>query len=163
MFNQDITILQAEIDDAADILTLQKIAYQSEAELYQDNQIQPLVETIDELRLSFQDKTFLKAVIDTRIIGSVRGYEQDGTGYIGKLIVHPEFQNLGIGQKLMAAIEIRFGSVQRYELFTGHKSQRNIYLYQKLGYKIFRREKVSENLELVYMEKKNIAMNSPDF
>lgn len=156
MNSPEITILQAEMNDAADILALQKLAYQSEAELYQDNQIQPLTETIDELRVSFQDKLFLKAIINTRLIGSVRAYEQQGTCYIGKLIVHPEYQNQGIGRKLIAEIESRFGSVQRYELFTGHKSQRNIYLYQKLGYQIFNREKVSDNLELVYMEKKNI-------
>jgi hypothetical protein len=41
----------------------------------------------------------------------------------------------------------------RYELFTGHKSKRNLYLYKKLGYCEFRREKVSENLSLVFLEK----------
>jgi hypothetical protein len=55
----------------------------------------------------------------------------------------------------MHEIERRFGYAKRFELFTGHLSKRNIYLYQKLGYQAFNREMVNKNLELVYMEKTN--------
>ena len=55
----------------------------------------------------------------------------------------------------MHEIERRFGDAKRCELFTSHLSKRNIYLYQKLGYQAFKREKVNKNLELVYMEKTN--------
>jgi hypothetical protein len=44
-------------------------------------------------------------------------------------------------------------SSQRFELFTGHKSKKNIHFYNHLGYKIFRSEIVSDNLTLVFMEK----------
>ena len=83
----------------------------------------------------------------------MRAYEKEGTGYIGRLIVHPDFQNQGIGTKLIHKIEAIFQDAKRYELFTGHKSKRNLYLYQKLGYKKFKTEKINENLKLVYLEK----------
>jgi hypothetical protein len=42
--------------------------------------------------------------------------------------------------------------VERYELFTGHRSERNLYLYAKLGYRQFKREPVHEALTVVYLE-----------
>ena len=53
----------------------------------------------------------------------------------------------------MEEVENHFKEAKRFELFTDNKSERNIYLYQKLGYKIFRSEKITENLTLVFMEK----------
>lgn len=40
-----------------------------------------------------------------------------------------------------------------YELFTGHKSARNLYLYQKLGYREFKRIPVNDSIILVFLEK----------
>jgi len=53
----------------------------------------------------------------------------------------------------MNEIERCFDEARRFELFTGHKSERNIALYRKLGYRVVRSEKISENLSLVYMQK----------
>jgi ribosomal protein S18 acetylase RimI-like enzyme len=75
------------------------------------------------------------------------------TCFIGKLIVHPDFQNRGIGSKLLTDIEKRLRHARRYELFTGHKSQRNLSFYRKRGYAVFRRQKVSDALTLVFMQK----------
>jgi len=149
-------IEQAQVEEAEEILKLQKLAYQSEAEIYDDYTIRPLTESIGEIEAEFENQVFLKASVDDRrIIGSVRAYMRQGTCFIGRLIVHPDFQNRGIGTLLMQEIERRFGEAKRFELFTGYLSKRNIYLYEKLGYQIFKREKISENLELVYMEKNN--------
>lgn len=41
-----LTIQDAEFDEAQQILELQKIAYQREAELYQDWNIPPLLQTL---------------------------------------------------------------------------------------------------------------------
>ena len=88
-----------------------------------------------------------------KIVGSVRAYAKEETCFIGKLIVHPEYQNQGIGTKLLQEIENVFDYVTRYELFTGHKSQKNLYLYEKNGYRIFRRQQITNDLTLVFMEK----------
>jgi ribosomal protein S18 acetylase RimI-like enzyme len=95
----------------------------------------------------------LKAVLDGTIVGAVRGYERDGTCYIGRLIVHPDCQNRGMGTQLLKAIEGHFNTVQRYELFTSENSGRNLYLYQKLGYRSFRTARLSDKVLLVYLEK----------
>lgn len=148
-------ITTAEKEDCKEILDLQKIAYVQEAEIINDYTIQPLTMTLDETEKEFETSTVLKVMIDGKIAGSVRAYEENGTCYIGKVIVHPEYQNKGIGSGLMKEIEDRFNTVKRYELFTGEKSEKNLYLYGKIGYKIFRQEKVSDKLTIVYLEKPN--------
>ena len=144
---------QATIDDAQEILALQKLAYQSEAEIYNDFTIPPLHQTLEEIKSEFVNQHFLKVCEEGRIVGSIRTYQKEGTCYIGKLIVHPEYQNQGIGTKLLQEIENTFDNVVRYELFTGHKSQKNLYLYEKNSYRIFRRQEVTGGLILIFMEK----------
>ncbi|MFX1257354.1 MAG: GNAT family N-acetyltransferase [Promethearchaeota archaeon] len=148
-------IEHAQIEDLPEILELQNIAFRSQAMIYNDFKIPPLIQTLEEIRQDFLNQTYLKAVIDDKIIGSVRGYEEEGICYIGRLMVHPDFHNNGIGTKLMYKIEEFFNKTKRYELFTGHKSERNLYLYQKLGYNKFKMEKINNNLNMVYLEKVN--------
>jgi ribosomal protein S18 acetylase RimI-like enzyme len=151
-----LIIEQAGIKDAGEILKLQKLAYRSEAQIYNDYSIPPMTETIGEVESVFKDHIVLKASTDRgAIIGSVRAHMAKGTCLIGRLIVHPDSQNRGIGASLLREIEERFSRAERFELFTGNKSERNLYLYRKLGYREFRSEKVNDTLDLVYLEKLN--------
>ena len=143
-----------------EILLLQKQAYISEAELYGDFNMLPLVETLDEIEQEFSTYLFLKAIINGVIIGSVRAYQEGDTCYIGRLVVHPKFQRQGIGTRLIREIESIFRTCRRYEIFTGHKSIRNINLYKKFGYKEFQVKEVSPNLQYIYMEKINENLQS---
>jgi len=147
-------IEKATVSDAEEILALQKLAYRSEAEIYNDFNIPPMVQTLESIEKDFENQVFLKALINGRIIGSVRAYSKEGICYIGRLIVHPDFQNQRIGTKLMNEIEKIFGTCQRFELFTGDKSERNLYLYQKLGYKLFKTANITDQTTIVYLEKK---------
>ena len=148
-------VVAASREDLTEILALQKLAYRSEAVLNNDFSISPMTQTLEGILEEFGWRTFLKTVLDGHIVGSVRGHLADGTCCIGRLIVHPDFQNRGFGTQLMRAIEARFAGVRRFELFTGERSARNLYLYQKLGYRIFRRERLNEKVGLVYLEKNN--------
>lgn len=148
-----LIIEQAQIKDLAEILLLQKQAYTSEAEIYCDYHMLPLVETLDEIEYEFSTYFFLKAIINGVIIGSVRAFKEEVTCYIGRLVVHPKFQKQGIGTRLICEIESIFRDCERFELFTGHKSIRNINLYKKLGYREFQTKEVTSNLKYIYMEK----------
>jgi ribosomal protein S18 acetylase RimI-like enzyme len=153
---EDLKIVQATIDDLNTILELQKKCYITEAELYNDYNIPPLTQTIDEIKTDFTNGTlFLKGMVNEELVASVRGISQNETTYIGRLAVKEEFQNRKIGQILMKEIENRLNKCKRYELFTGHKSEKNIRLYQKLGYSEYKTLLVHENLTLVYLEKWN--------
>lgn len=78
-------------------------------------------------------ETILKMTDDSgEIVGSVRAHEDNGTVYIGKLMVHPDQQKRGYGSRLLSAIEECF-PCKRYELFTSTRSEDNIRLYKKNG------------------------------
>jgi GNAT superfamily N-acetyltransferase len=145
-------ITRATTDDVAEILALQKLSFYSEAALYDDYTIPPLTQTLDDLLAQFATHTILKAVLDERIVGSVRGVLRDGTCHVGRLVVHPDYQGHGIGTRLMGTIEAHYGDAQRFEIFTGDRSERTLYLYGKLGYHEFRREPAGGHA-IVYLDK----------
>ncbi|MDQ7861066.1 hypothetical protein RCO48_08620 [Peribacillus frigoritolerans] len=69
-------ILKAVKEDAQSILVIQKVSYIREAELYNNYEIAPLTETLDQIKEDFQKKVILKFIIEDKIIGSVRGHEK---------------------------------------------------------------------------------------
>lgn len=146
-------IIKAEKADLQKILDLQYLAYQSEAKLFGNQDIPPLKQTLTDVENEYQKGVILKALDENNvIIGSVRAFCENGTVYIGKLMVHPSKQGQGIGTKLLIEMERQYQK-QRYELFTSTRSEKNIALYKKLGYKIFDEKQVTEELKFVYMEK----------
>ncbi len=148
----------AELSDLKDILDLQKEAYRQEAEIYNDFNIPPMTQNIDSIKTEWQNGTIIKAEKNGQIIGSVRAELVDNICRIGKLIVKPDFQNQGIGKRLMTEIERLFKTCSTYELFTGDKSEKNLTLYRKLGYIEFKTEKIDNNLKLIYLQKQNNAV-----
>lgn len=149
----DVEISRADIDDAEAILALQKLAYQSEARLYQNWSLPPLMQTLDDVRSELQTKIFLKAVCDQVIVGSVRAACDHRTCEIGRLIVHPDHQRKSLGSRLMQAIEASFPDVEWFRLFTGARSDGNLRLYARLGYRVTRSEVLSPGLTIVHLEK----------
>ncbi|WP_067724830.1 GNAT family N-acetyltransferase [Oceanobacillus damuensis] len=100
------TIQRASKGDASEILAIQKLAYISEAELYNDYEIMPLKEDMETALNSFDKNIVLKYINDEgKIVGSVRAYEENGECHINKLMVHPDYQNQGIGRKLLEEIK----------------------------------------------------------
>ncbi|WP_163411557.1 GNAT family N-acetyltransferase [Flavobacterium ajazii] len=147
-------ISKASEADLKAILELQKECYKTEAELHKEYSIPPLTQTFESINEDFKQGTlFLKGIVDGQLVASVRGQIKEGSAYIGRLIVKPEFQNNKFGQTLMKEIESQFENCNRYELFTGFKSEKNLNFYQKLGYKEFKIQFINDNLTLVYLEK----------
>lgn len=151
----EIAILPAAPADGAEILAVQRLAYETERILYDDPTLPPLTETLKELLARFATTRFLKAVAGGRIVGSVRAFPSpDGTTcYVGRLVVRPEWRRHGLGAALLCRIEAEFPDAVRFELFTGHKSTDNLRLYERLGYRPFREEQANDRVRLIFLEK----------
>ncbi|MDP2183590.1 MAG: GNAT family N-acetyltransferase [Actinomycetota bacterium] len=143
----------ARPEEAVAIAALIRIAFQSQAKLYEDDTLPPLFETAETVRAAMTAGIVLVAEESGRIVGSVRGDLADGTCRVGRLVVEPDVQGQGVGRVLASAIEQRFAGARRFEIFTGHRSAGPLHLYTSLGYAEFRRENVGERLDLVFLEK----------
>ncbi|SPE56500.1 NADH ubiquinone oxidoreductase 20 kDa subunit [Verrucomicrobia bacterium] len=170
-----VVYLRAAKIDAPELLALQRIAYQSEAELYGDDSLPALQQTLEELEEDFERRpqrevallgvrgteaedpadrvVFLKAVVNGKIIGSVRGYAVDGTAYLSRMMVHPYFRRRGIGRRLLDEVEAAFPHVGRFEAKTGHQSKRNLFQLTQRGYQVFKQEPFTPAITWVYLQK----------
>ncbi|MCC7300614.1 MAG: NADH-quinone oxidoreductase subunit NuoB [Verrucomicrobia bacterium] len=146
-------INRANQKDIPEILALQKIAYRSEAELYGDDSVPALGQTMEEITADFERMIFLKAVVNGKIIGSIRGYRDGDVAHISRVAVHPYFQRKGLATRLIKQIEQEVGDVRTYEAFTGHQSLRNHHLYEKMGYRQVRTEPFTPTVNWVYLQK----------
>ena len=159
----DVRIERADVSDAGEILTLQRAAYVTEAQLHGDPFLPPLVESGDQIRKMIAGSLVLKATIGTRIAGSVRARINDRTCLVGRLAVAPDLQGKGIGRALMVALEDEVaGLADACVLFTGHLSEVNLRLYRSLGYGETHRERVADHLMLVHMRKPLMAAETAE-
>ncbi|EKD26904.1 MAG: hypothetical protein ACD_79C00972G0010 [uncultured bacterium] len=147
-----LTIEPATKNDALEILELQKTSYRNEVELYNDPSYPPLTQTVESLVETFEKEYFLKAVMEGKIVGSVRARMENDTCYIRRLVVHPIYQNYGIGKRLIQTIEYQFRDAKRFEIDMTAKTKRIIFFFKKLGFKFLKKEEI-DSRTWVYLEK----------
>jgi ribosomal protein S18 acetylase RimI-like enzyme len=120
-----------------------------------------MIETKADVLHALEESVVLKATFDGRLIGSVRGrIDESGACYIGRLSVDPAWQNHGLGARLMREAEGAFPSAHVFTLITGETSP-SVRLYERLGYRVTRREPKTPLLTVVTMEKETEAGANP--
>ena len=139
--------------DLPKILAVQREAFEAEAQLVNDWNIPPLTQTLDELADDWRKGIMLKAVNeDGIIVGTVRGHVAPDGFYIGRLAVLPQWQGRGCGSALLEAMIGRAES-NRLVLFTSTKSERNLRLYERFGFRPFKKSTTATGVPLVWLEK----------
>ncbi|ANP53967.1 GNAT family N-acetyltransferase [Streptomyces griseochromogenes] len=152
-----VTISVATEQDAEQIFKLQYLCFQSEAALYGNYRIDPLVQTLDSVREEVGSDCVFVARLGEEVVGSVRGkVTEDGAAAIGRLCVHPRLQGHGIGARLLRAAEAALAEERgatKFRLFTGHRSEGNLRLYRRVGYQTVGRSKGADGVEMIVLEK----------
>src|SRR5262249_5471655 len=97
---------------------------------------------------------FLKAIVNGKIIGSVRGYSQGETAYLPPVVGHPNFRRRWIRRRLLDEIERQSPGVARFEAKPGHQSKRTLHQLNKRGYEVFKTEPFTPRITWVYLQKK---------
>lgn len=148
------------IEDAGEVLTLQRAAYVTEAQAHGDLDLPPLRQALPELSAELADPAVLAlGWRDTngRLVGAGRaritGASSD-IAEIGRLTIAPDRQGQRLGTRLLAAIEAGLpAGVTRLRLFTGERSEGNLRLYARAGYIETGREPTGAGYSLVHLSK----------
>ncbi|CAM5496015.1 GNAT family N-acetyltransferase [Streptomyces fumanus] len=152
-----VTIAAATERDAEQIFRLQYLCFQSEAALYGNYRIDPLVQTLDSVREEVAQDCVFVARLGDEVVGSVRGrITEDGAASIGKLCVHPRLQGHGIGARLLKAAECALAEERgatRFRLHTGHRSEGNLRLYRRVGYERVGTLEGADGVPMIVLEK----------
>lgn len=156
--------MQVDESDLINILSLQKKSFTVVAERMNKFDLPPLQQSLEEIYDEYQKGIILKYLSDSgQIIGSVRGYmDENKICHIGKLIVHPDFQNKGIGRELMNEIETYFPYCHKFSLYTGEETPNTLHLYSRVGYDIVCRKKI-EDISMIIMKKEKLSYRSFTF
>ena len=143
------------IDDAGEVLTLQRAAFVQEALIYDAVDMPPLTQTLDEVRGELEDNLGCVALDGERMVGCVRARIDGDLLLIGRIAIAPDQQGSGLGTALLGAVEERGrdAGATTAELFTGSLSEANLRLYEREGYEESERVPGDDGTAQVFLRK----------
>ena len=143
----------ANIEDVPEILDLQYKAFRPVAESLNWLDAPTLTETVEHALAEFPKYTTLKMLSDDgKIVGSVRGRVEDGSLYIGRLMVLPEFQKNGYGRILLREIQSILPH-NRAWLDTSGDVSKTVSFYEREGFRTFESKRFENGVSWIFMEK----------
>ena len=143
----------ATIQDVPELQELQHKAFGPQCIELGWEDAPPMTESLEHAYEDFAQCTTLKVLDDEgRIIGSIRGNVTDGSLYMGRLMVLPEYRQQGIGKQLFREIQSRLPH-NRAWLCTCKQVQAPYEFYLREGFRPYKDEIVGPGLTWVYMEK----------
>jgi tRNA (guanine37-N1)-methyltransferase len=137
----ELEIRLATRADAGELFTLTRACWLQEQWANPGAVIPALEESFDDAVRGIEEWTTFVALAGGRIVGATRGRIAGGPGGsswdIGRVMVAPDLQGRGLGRLLLErAEEAAPDDVTSYELWTGAKSEANLRMYKKAGYRL---------------------------
>ncbi|MBF6548311.1 GNAT family N-acetyltransferase [Nocardia brasiliensis] len=133
----DSTLSLFTAADLAELVVLQRCCWVPEAVLNDMLDLPPLRETHDEVLAWATTSTTLVVRQRGRLVAAVRGQVEGSDWHVGRLMVAPDLTGRGVGSHLLRLIEtLAPPHIERFILFTGARSGRNIRMYQHAGYQL---------------------------
>jgi tRNA (guanine37-N1)-methyltransferase len=123
--------------DAGEILTLQRACWVDEALANELLDVPALHESYDDVVAALSTHTTFVLRAAGRLVGSVRGSrDDDGSWFVGRLMVAPDLRGRGIGRWLLDRVEeMAPDDVTAYALVTGARNEANVRFYRRAGYR----------------------------
>ena len=140
-----------EMDEAAELLALQKQAYRQEADLIGSDQIPPLHETLEALQQSTE--TFYGYILDGQLAGAI-SYKREGDLLdIYRMMVHPDYVRRGIARAMLHFVEGCEPDIKRIIVSTGSLNTPARTLYERQGFMATAEEEIIPDLWITHFEK----------
>lgn len=151
--NTSIDISPIRREDAGEVLTVQRAAFVSEAQIYGSVDMPPLTQTLAEVEAELAECVGWTARRSGRLVGALRAQVSEDTLLIGRIAIAPDMQGEGIGRMLLETAE-HSADAGWAELFTGSLSEANIRLYLSCGYAESERVPQGDGTEQIFLRKR---------
>jgi ech hydrogenase subunit C len=139
--------------DAPLVHALRATAGRMEAVLHHDESFPVLKQTLEELEKEFETKTFMKATINGRIVGTISGWDNAGVVNVAGLAVHPYFQETGLAKELLKQIEAAVPGAGQFETMVGDKNERLHRDLGQSGYRDYKTEVFTPGISWIFLRK----------
>ncbi|MGW0505018.1 GNAT family N-acetyltransferase [Micromonospora sp. NPDC003241] len=134
---EGLTLAEVRDEDLAELFVLQRCCWVQEAIVNDTLDLPPLQESFADLGASTSTWRIWCLRRDGRLIGSVRARADGDAWLVGRLMVAPDQAGRGIGSWLLAHAESQAPeTTTHHALCTGHRSTRNIGVYERAGYTV---------------------------
>ena len=151
-----IKLIKATVDDAQNLLAMQKICFMPHLQRYRDYESSPATATIDTILWIIENENYYKIMYDNKCVGAINVRKDNDLGEykLRTINILPEYQGKGVGQVAIPLAEQLFPDATKWYLETLADMPENRHLYEKMGY-VFtgKTEMINERLTLVFYEK----------
>lgn len=152
----EVNLIRAIDKDAAALLDIQKEAFLPLFDNYQDGNLNPYSETLEQMKQHINEGYFYKIMLNDCMVGGIMVHQLEGNKWKLRIIfVAQEFQGKGIAQTAIKLVEKMHSEVNEWVLETPHDLYKNHHVYEKADY-VRTKEitPVNERLALVHYRKK---------
>ena len=153
-----VRLQPARAEDAIRLTEMQARAFMPQVHRRGGFETSPAAETPDRMleRITSDKSHSFIIVADGMYAGMIRIKElKEGAYKISPIFVLPEFQNQGVGQKAMSLAEELFPDARLFTLFCVREEEKNVYFYEKLGFrKTGYERKLEKNITLIEYERR---------
>lgn len=151
----DLIIKRTKEVEARRLLEIQTEAFSEDLIRYEDHDTNPVNEPIEKLLRKIEIFIHYTILLDDEIIGGADIRDLKENKYrLNRFFLSCEYQNKGLGSKIMKLIESEFPTAIEWSLDTPHLNTRNHHFYEKLGFKKVRQHQITSKLFLIDYVKK---------
>lgn len=151
----EVSIKKTKLNEVEDLLAIQKEVFAEDYALYEDHDSTPVNETEAKLIENIERFFHYTILSGNAIIGAIDIRPLDENRLrLSKLFLRNEFQNKGLGSKIIKLMESEFPLIKDWSVYTPYLNKRNHHFYEKLGYIKIGAVQVTEKLQLFKYEKK---------
>ncbi|PQP84889.1 histone acetyltransferase [Paenibacillus sp. PCH8] len=146
----------SDLETLGQLWRLQHVAYRLEAEIIGFQEIPPLMDTMETLRVC--GESFYGCIhVDGELIGAVAVAEEEkNTLTITRMMVHPDHFRKGIAASLMTYVLEQHANYPRYIVSTGTLNQPAVNLYTQFGFKPVEVTSIAPGVELTTFHKNKL-------
>ncbi|ENQ3080642.1 GNAT family N-acetyltransferase [Bacillus cereus] len=149
----NIKLAKTKLEEAEELLCIQKKAFQSDLEKYQDYDSSPATEKVERLMRKIELFHHFTIWINNEIVGGIDVRDLNNQHYrINRIFLKTSLQNKGLGSRIMNLIHQEFPEAEKWSLDTPKDNIRNHHFYEKCGYRVVGEHQINNKLILLDYE-----------